>query len=162
MAWYKVHRPTEYYAAYFTGRGEDFDAEPVQGGKEVVKHLMDSIRAKDKKEATQKELSQAETLHIIYEAMQRGVEFLPVDLYKSHSYKFVPEDGKIRMPFSAVKGLGEAAAQSLMDARADGEFISCDDLQNRSGISKSVVESLSALGALGSLPATSQMNLFEM
>ncbi len=162
VAWYKVHRPTEYYAAYFTGRGEDFDAEPVQGGKEAVKRLMDSIRAKDKKEATAKELSQAETLHIVYEAMQRGVEFLPVDLYKSHSYKFVPENGKIRMPFSAVKGLGEAAAQSLMESRKDGEFISCDDLQNRSGISKSVVESLNALGALGSLPATSQMNLFEM
>ncbi len=162
VAWYKVHRPIEYYAAYFTGRGEDFDAEPVMGGKEAVKRLMDSIRAKDKKEATAKELSQAESLHIVYEAMQRGVEFLPVDLYKSHSYKFVPEDGKIRMPFSAVRGLGGAAAQSLMDARADGEYISCDDLQNRSGISKSVVESLGALGALGSLPATSQMNLFEM
>ncbi len=161
VAWYKVHRPVAYYAAYFTGRGEDFDAEPVQGGKEAVKRLMDSIRAKDKKEATAKELSQAETLHIIYEAMQRGVEFLPVDLYRSHSYKFVPEDGKIRMPFSAVKGLGEAAAQALMEAREEGEFISCDDLQNRSGVSKAVVESLSELGALGSLPATSQINLFE-
>ncbi len=161
VAWYKVHRPVEYYAAYFTGRGEDFDAEPVQGGKESVKRLMDSIRAKDKKEATAKELSQAETLHIIYEAMQRGVEFLPVDLYRSHSYKFVPEDGKIRMPFSAVKGLGESAAQSLMEARAEGEFISCDDWQNRAGVSKSVIEALSTLGALGSLPATSQINLFE-
>ncbi len=162
VAWYKVHRPAEYYAAYFTGRGEDFDAEPVQGGRDAVKRLMDSIRAKDKKEATAKELSQAETLHIIYEAMQRGIEFLPVDLYRSHSYKFLMEDGKIRLPFSSVKGLGDSAAQSLMEARADGEFISCDDLQNRSGISKSVVESLSVLGALGSLPATSQMNLFEM
>lgn len=162
VAWYKVHRPAEYYAAYFTGRGEDFDAEPVQAGKEAVKRLMDSIRAKDKKEATAKELSQAETLHIIYEAMQRGIEFLPVDLYRSHSYKFLMEDGKIRLPFSSVKGLGGAAAQSLMEARTDGEFISCDDLQNRSGISKSVVESLSMLGALGSLPATSQMTLFEM
>ncbi len=162
VAWYKVHRPAEYYAAYFTGRGEDFDAEPVQAGKDTVKRLMDSIRAKDKKEATAKELSQAETLHIIYEAMQRGIEFLPVDLYRSHSYKFLMEDGKIRLPFSSVKGLGGAAAQSLMEARTGGEFISCDDLQNRSGISKSVVESLSMLGALGSLPATSQMTLFEM
>ena len=162
VAWYKVHRPAEYYAAYFTGRGEDFDAEPVQQGKAAVKRLMDSIRAKDKKEATAKELSQAETLHVIYEAMQRGVEFLPVDLYKSHSYKFLMEDGKVRLPFSAIRGLGGAAAQSLLDARKGGEYISCDDLQNRSGISKSVLESMRELGVLGALPSTSQMNLFEM
>lgn len=72
------------------------------------------------KEASAKEQSQAETLHVIYEAMQRGIEFLPVDLYKSHSYKFLMEDGKIRLPFSAVKGLGGAAAQGLMDAREEG------------------------------------------
>ena len=160
VAWYKVYRPTAYYAAYFTGRGEDFDAEPVQAGKTAVKRLMDSIRAKDKKETTAKEQSLAETLHVIYEAMQRNVEFLPVDLYRSHSYKFLMEDGKIRLPFTAVKGLGEAAAVSLMEAREDGEYISCEDLQNRSGISKAVVESLRQLGALGSLPETSQMTLF--
>lgn len=160
VAWYKVYRPTAYYAAYFTGRGEDFDAEPVQAGKAAVKRLMDSIRAKDKKETTAKEQSLAETLHVIYEAMQRNVEFLPVDLYRSHSYKFLMEDGKIRLPFTAVKGLGEAAAVSLMEAREDGEYISCEDLQNRSGISKAVVESLRQLGALGSLPETSQMTLF--
>ncbi len=160
VAWYKVYRPTAYYAAYFTGRGEDFDAEPVQAGKAAVKRLMDSIRAKDKKETTAKEQSLAETLHVIYEAMQRNVEFLPVDLYRSHSYKFLMEDGKIRLPFTAVKGLGESAAVSLMEARKEGEYISCEDLQNRSGISKAVVESLRQLGALGSLPETSQMTLF--
>ena len=94
--------------------------------------------------------------------MQRGVEFLPVHLYKSNTYKFLMEDGKIRLPFSAVKGLGGAAAQGLVDAREAGEFISCDDLQNRSGITKAVVESLRQLGVLEALPATSQMNLFEM
>ena len=85
-----------------------------------------------------------------------------MDLYKSHSYKFLMEDGKIRLPFSAVKGLGGAAAQGLMDAREEGPFISCDDLQARSGITKAVVESLRLLGVLDALPATSQMNLFEM
>ena len=162
VAWYKVHRPAEYYAAYFTGRGEDFDAEPVQQGVAAVKRAMDEIRAKDKKEATAKELSQAETLHVIYEAMQRGVEFLPVDLYKSHSYKFLMEDGKVRLPFSSIHGLGTSAAESLMEARKDGEFISCDDLQNRSGVTKAVIESMQKLGVLAALPATSQINLFEM
>ena len=162
VAWYKVHRPVAYYAAYFTGRGEDVDAEFVQGGKTAVKAEMNRIREMEKGEASAKELALADSLHIIYEAMQRGVEFLPVDIYRSHSYKFVPEDGKIRLPFSAVKGLGGAAAESLMAARDDGEFLSRDDLQARSGISKTVMESLGTLGALGALPSSSQMNLFEM
>ncbi len=161
VAWYKVHRPAEYYAAYFTGRGEDFDAEPVQAGKETVKRLMDMLRNKDKKEATAKDQAQAETLHVIYEAMQRGVEFLPVDLYKSHSYKFLMEGGKIRMPFTAVKGLGNAAAESLMKAQEDGEYISCEEIQDRAGISSAVMESLRQLGALEGLPESSQMTLFD-
>lgn len=159
VAWYKVHRPAEYYAAYFTGRGEDFDAEPVAGGKSAVKRLMDDIRGRGK-EASAKEQSQAETLHVIYEAMQRGVEFLPVDLYRSHSHKFLMEEGKIRLPFSSVKGLGGAAAQGLMEAREEGPFISCDDLQARSGITKAVVQSLRDLGVVEGLPETSQMTFF--
>ena len=94
--------------------------------------------------------------------MARGIEYLPVDLYKSHSYKFQMEEGKIRLPFSSVKGLGGAAAQGLMEARDGGEFISCDDLQTRSGVTKAVVESLRQLGALGSLPETSQMTFFGL
>jgi DNA polymerase-3 subunit alpha (Gram-positive type) len=160
VAWYKVHHPTAYYAAYFTGRGEDFDAEPVQAGIDRVKGLMDDIRARGK-EATAKEQNMAEALHVIFEAMLRGVEFLPVDLYKSHWYKFTIEDGKIRLPFSAVSGLGEAAAKSLHEqANPADPFISCDDLQNRTGITKAVVQSLRDLGALDGLPETSQMTFF--
>jgi DNA polymerase-3 subunit alpha (Gram-positive type) len=161
VAWYKVYYPAEYYAAYFTVRSDDFDAEPVVKGKLEVKRQIDSIRSKGK-EATAKEQSQAETLHIVYEAMCRGVVFLPVDLYLSDSYKFLMEDGKIRLPFSSVKGLGKAAAQGIVDAREKGEFISCEDLQTRSGASKSVVESLRGLGALGNLPETSQITFFGM
>ncbi len=160
VAWYKVHHPTAYYAAYFTGRGEDFDAEPVQAGIDRVKELMDDIRARGK-EASQKEQNMAEALHVIFEAMLRGVEFLPVDLYKSHWYKFAVEDGKIRLPFSAVSGLGEAAAKSLHEqADPNDPFISCDDLQNRTGITKAVVQSLRDLGVLDGLPETSQMTFF--
>ena len=103
----------------------------------------------------------AEALHVIYEAMLRGVEFLPVDLYKSHDYKFTMEDGRIRLPFSAVSGLGEAAAKSLHEqANPDDPFISCDDLQNRTGITKAVIQSLKDLGVLDGLPETSQMTFF--
>ncbi len=160
VAWYKVHYPTAYYAAYFTGRGEDFDASPVQEGIDRVKLLMDDIRSRGK-EATQKEQDMAEALHVVFEAMLRGVEFLPVDLYKSHWYQFTVEDNKIRLPFKAVAGLGEAAAKSLYEqANPDDPFISCDDLQNRTGITKAVVQSLKDLGVLGDIPDTSQMTFF--
>ena len=160
VAWYKVHRPAEYYAAYFTGRGEDFDAAPVQQGIDAVKAMMDSIRSRGK-EASAKDQNMADALHVIFEAMLRGVEFLPVDLYKSHWYKFTMEDGRIRLPFSAVAGLGEAAAKSLYQAADPNDpYISCDDLQNRTGISRAVVQSLRDLGVLDGLPDTSQMTFF--
>ncbi len=160
VAWYKVHMPVAYYAAYFTARREDFDAEPVMRGKSAVKNTMDEIRSRGK-EATANEQGLAETLHIVYEAMQRGIPFLPIDLYRSHAYKFIPEDGGIRLPFASMKGLGEPAAIQLKAAcDPQDPFISEDDLQNRSGINKSVSQSLRALGVLGDMPETSQMTFF--
>lgn len=160
VAWYKVHHPVAYYAAYFTGRGEDFDAAVVAGGIQNVKNTMDDIRSRGK-EASQKEQNMAETLHVVYEALLRGVEFLPVDLYKSHWYQFRLEDGKIRLPFSAIAGLGEAAAKSMMEAADPKDpYISCDDLQSRTGITKSVMQSLKDLGVVDGLPDTSQMTFF--
>ncbi len=160
VAWFKVHYPAEYYAAFLTGRGGDFDAATVQGGIDRVKQVMDSIREQGK-EASQKEQDTAELLHVVYEAMLRGVEFLPVDLYKSHWYQFRMEDGKIRLPFSAIDGLGEAAARSLYDeADATDPFISCDELQNRTGITKAVLQSLRELGVTDGIPETSQMTFF--
>jgi len=160
VAWYKVHYPAEYYAAFFTGRGGDFDAATVQAGIDRVKEVMDDIRARGK-EASQKEQDTAEILHVIFEAMLRGVEFLPVDLYKSHSYKFIMEDGKIRLPFTAIAGLGEAAAESMYKAADPKDpYISCDDLQSRTGITKAVLQSLQELGVVAGLPETSQMTFF--
>ncbi len=160
VAWYKVHYPAEYYAAYFTGRGEDFDAAPVQAGIDRVKEMMLDIRQRGK-EASKKEQDMADTLFVIYEAMLRGVEFLPVDLYKSHWYKFTMEDGKIRLPFNSIAGLGEAAARSLQDAAdLNDPYISCDDLQNRTGINKANLQSMQELGVTAGLPETSQITFF--
>jgi len=160
VAWFKVHYPAEYYAAYLTGRGGDFDAATVQAGIERVKQVRDAVRELGK-EATQKEQDTAELLHVVYEAMLRGVEFLPVDLYKSHWYQFQMEDGKIRLPFSAIAGLGEAAAKSMFEqANPEDPYISCDDLQQRTGITKAVLQSLRDLGVVAGIPETSQMTFF--
>ena len=160
VAWYKVHYPAEYYAAYLTGRGGDFDAATVQGGIEAVKQVRDNVRELGK-EASQKEQDTAELLHVVYEAMLRGVEFLPVDLYKSHWYQFRMEDGKIRLPFSAIAGLGEAAAKSMYEQADPADpYISCDDLQQRTGVTKAVLQSLRDLGVVSDIPETSQMTFF--
>ena len=160
VAWFKVHYPAEYYAAFLTGRGGDFDAATVQAGIDTVKLVMDNIREQGK-EASQKDQDTAELLHVVYEAMLRGVEFLPVDLYKSHWYQFRMEDGKIRLPYSAIAGLGEAAAKSMYEqADPSDPYISCDDLQQRTGITKAVLQSLRDLGVTRDIPETSQMTFF--
>ncbi len=161
VGWYKVHRPEAYYAAYFTVRGEDMDAAIVQAGIEKVKYTMDEIRSRGR-DASAKEQSLADMMHVVYEAMLRGIKFLPVDLYKSHSRKYLLEDGALRLPFSSINGLGGAAAEGLMSGRDGEPYFSVDELQERTGISKAIVESLRELGAIGDLPQSSQISFFEM
>ena len=159
LGWYKVHRPVEYYAAYFTVRGEDFDGAVVIGGREAVRRKMSEISMKGK-EASAKEEAAYATLQIVNEMLARGIEVLPVDLYQSDAKKFLVEDGKIRMPFLSLAGVGEAAANSLAEARVKGNYLSVEDLQARSKVSKSVIETLGGAGVLNGLPASSQMTLF--
>ena len=160
LGWYKVHRPVEYYAAYFTVRGEDFDGAIVVKGRDAVRRKMNEISMKGK-EASAKEEAAYATLQIVNEMLARGIEVLPIDLYKSDAKKFLVEDGKIRLPFLSLGGVGEAAANSLADARKSGEkYLSVEDLQARSKVSKSVIETLSQAGVLDGLPESSQMTLF--
>ena len=161
LAWYKIYKPTEYYATYMTVRGEDLDTVAILEGRGAVKQLMNSIVAKGH-DATAKEENMYVAMQVVNEMMARGVEFLPIDLYKSHATIYKLEDGKIRLPFMSMAGTGESAAVALMKARDDGEgeYMSRDDLQQRAGISKSVMETLDACGALEGLPQSTQMSFF--
>ncbi len=160
LGWYKVHRPTEYYAAYFTARSEDFDGLLAMKGIRAVKDEMKAIEGKGNA-ITAKENASYATLQIINEMLARGVKLLPVDLYKSHARVFTIEDGKIRLPFGSLSGIGENAAKNLMEARkSTKEYISIEELQQKTGISKTVTETLSEAGALDGLPLTSQISLF--
>lgn len=159
LGWYKVHKPLEYYASYFTVRGEDFDGALVLKGVDAVNRFMEEIKIKGK-EATAKENSSFATLQIVKEMLARGIEVLPIDLYKSSSYEYLIEDGKIRLPFSSIGGIGENAAKNLEEVRKNGNYISVDDLQTRAKLSKSVIENLDITGALKDLPISSQISLF--
>jgi DNA polymerase-3 subunit alpha (Gram-positive type) len=130
LAWFKIYYKLEYYCAYLTVRGGDVDAESMSKGKDAVKMLLKSIEAKVKEgTASNVEKDRQTIMMIVHEAMARGVEFLPIDIYKSTAHSYVPEDGKIRMPFSALPGVGEAAAEQLANARNDGgpEFSSIEE-----------------------------------
>lgn len=159
LGWYKVHRPIEFYAAYFTARGDDFDAPAAVGGIDMVKLHMQQIKQKGK-DATQKENDTYDMLQIICEMLARGFKVLPVDLYKSDATRYLVEDGALRLPFSSLKGLGPAAAINLHKAAQEGTFLSKDELVQRAGISKSVVDILTEAGALNDLPDSSQMSFF--
>ena len=163
LAWYKVYRPLEYYASYMTVRSEDLETKAILSGRAAVKQRMKEIINKGK-EATAKEEGTYTSLQVVNEMMARGIQFLPVDIYKSHASTYLIEDGKIRLPFSALAGAGGVAAQSLAAARDDGqgEFLSIEDFQERAGVSKSVIAALEDVGAFNSLPKTTQMSLFDL
>ena len=162
LGWYKVHRPLEYYAAYFTVRSDDFDGVTAVKGKEAVFRKMKDLDTKIKnREASQKEEGEFESLQVVNEMLARGISVRPVDLYRSEAKKFVVEEGEIRLPFSSLAGVGEAAAFSLREARdTGGEYISIDDLQARSKVSSAVIDTLREAGALAGLPESSQTTLF--
>ncbi len=163
LAWYKLYRPLEYYATYMTVRGEDIDTVSVLQGRAAVKAKMKEIDEKMKtKQATAKEEGTFTSLQVINEMLARGIEVLPIDIYKSSANKYTIEDGKIRLPFSALSGCGGAAAQGLEDARNDGkgEFLSIEEVQLRSGAPKSIIAALEESGAFSTLPKTTQISFF--
>lgn len=159
LGWFKLYKPLAYYAVYFSTRGEDFDVELVMQGKTAVRERIESLREKGN-ERSKKENDQLDLLYIINEMMCRGLEFLPIDLYRSHASQYLVEDEKIRIPFSALSGIGLAAANGLYEAAQKRDFISIEEFQSRSGASKTVIETLEKLNAFGDLPKSSQMSLF--
>ena len=162
LGWYKIYYPLEYYAAFMTVRGGDLNATIISGGIEAVREKMKEITNKPKELTTAKEESLFTALQVVNEMMARGVEFLPIDLYKSDARVYKIEDGKIRLAFSALEGTGEVAADSLQAARDDGEgeYISVEDLQRRASISSAVITALRNAGALESLPDSTQISFF--
>ena len=159
LCWYKVHRPLEFYCAYFTARPDDVDVPTILKGKQAVKDYMAMIKMKGR-DAAKKELDVFNNMLIFNEMMERGIEILPIDLRKSHAVKYIPENGKMRLPFGALSGVGTNAAVAVYEAAQKGDFLSKEEFQIEAGVSKTVIEALKNVGALDELPDTNQMTLF--
>ena len=161
IAWFKVNHPLAFYAAYFYRRSQKggFDAALMTNGLESVKANINAID--NNENATDKDQDLLTTMEVVYEFYLRGLDFLPIDLYKSHAIKFLIEDGKIRPPFVAISGLGENAALDLMRGREGREFLSVEEVAIACPkVSKTHMQMLKDAGAFGSMPETNQVSLF--
>ncbi|MBQ6173434.1 MAG: PolC-type DNA polymerase III [Clostridia bacterium] len=159
VAWFKLHYPAAYYAAYFTVRGDGFDASTMLIDPDTCRERIRAVREADTK-ASAREKEQVTALELVLEMRMRGLRFLPVDLYKSDVKKFLIEDGNLRCPFTSLPGLGEAAAIPIAEARKNGPFLSVEDLQQRAHVGAGITDLLQAHGSLQGLSATSQISMF--
>ncbi|MFC4077868.1 PolC-type DNA polymerase III [Salinithrix halophila] len=159
IAWFKVHRPIEYYATYFTVRADDFDVEVVLKGADAVKKTIQEVEEKGVT-ASPKEKGLLTVLESVREVLARGLKFRKVDLYHSHATHFIVDGDSLIPPFSSVAGIGANAARNIVEAREGGEFLSIEDLSKRSRISSAVVDVLRRLGCLEGLPESNQLSLF--
>ena len=159
IAWFKVHMPKAYYTAFFSIRADEFDSDVMIHGKEKVKNKMKEIELQGNN-ATTKDKNMYSVLEIVLEMYERGIKFLPIDLYKSHSTKFIMEEDGIRPPLNSIPGLGTVAAEGINDAKKEGKFMSIDDLQIKSKVGKSVIELLEKAGCLVGMSKSNQISLF--
>lgn len=160
IAWFKVHKPAAYYTAYYTIRADEFDSDIMCYGVERVKNKMKEIDLQGNS-ATTKDKNMYAILELVLEMYERGITFLPIDLYESHATKFKMEsDTEIRPPLNSVPGLGTVAAEGIDEAKKDGKFMSIDDMKIRSKIGKSVIELLDKVGCLKGMSQSNQMSLF--
>ena len=162
IAWFKVHKPLAFYSAYFSVRAKGFDASCMIKGDAVC---LDKIRELHRKDVD-KTISAAEkdtqtTLEVCHEFYKRGFIFEPMDVYKSDATKFIVTEKGLIPPFTSMPGIGEQAALNIVEERKKGRFLSAEELSVRCPkVSKSVIELLGEIGALGSMPRSTQISLF--
>lgn len=161
IAWFKVHIPKAYYAAYFTIRAKAFDAEFMIFGKEKVKQKMKEIDVMGNG-AAPKDKDMYDDLELVLEMYERGIKFLPIDLYKSHATRFLVEEDGLRPPINSISGMGTVAAEGIFNAAQEKSFISIEDVRKRAKIGNSGIDLLKKFDCLKGLPESDQMSLFDV
>ncbi|RKJ77856.1 PolC-type DNA polymerase III [Butyricicoccus sp. 1XD8-22] len=162
IAWFKVHIPLAFYAAYFSIRAKGFDASCMIKGDAVAVAKYKELRGKE----NDKTISNAEkdtmtTLEVCHEFYKRGFRFEPMDVYKSDATKFLVAENGLIPPFTSMPGIGEQAALGIVSERENGRFLSSEELSIRCPkVSSAVIELLGQIGALGDMPKSTQVSLF--
>ncbi|MEZ4357023.1 MAG: PolC-type DNA polymerase III [Eubacteriales bacterium] len=158
IAYYKVHCKREFYAAYFTVRADNFSADMISGGENGVIAKIRRLENMGNLNAMQK--SQLTILEVIQELYERGLGFLPVDLKKSKAKEFIIEGDYLRLPFISIENLGENAANNIIKAREEAEFISIEDLRQRAKMTSASIEKMHKYGCLIDMPEENQLSFF--
>lgn len=162
IAWFKVHIPLAYYAAYFSIRAKAFDAEYMIFGKEKVREKMKEISLQGN-DAAPKDKDMYDDLEIVLEMYERGFKFLPIDLYKSDWDKFKVEDDALRPPLNSISGMGNVAAEAIFNAvHEETPISSIDNLKKRAKIGNSAVDLLRKFGCLNGLSESDQVSFFDV
>ena len=161
IAYCKVHYPLAYYAAYFSIRAAEFDANEIAKGKAHIKSKIAALeKSTGKNSDSKKDEEELAVLQLAHEMLLRGFKFERVDLYKSDADKFIMLENSLLPPLGSLVGVGQIAAKSIVEARKDGEFLSIEDLRTRAGINKTAISVLQEHGCLKGLDETNQMTLF--
>jgi DNA polymerase-3 subunit alpha (Gram-positive type) len=158
-AYYKVYYPIQFYAAYFSVRGEDFDLECCCQGYGAILKRLNEIEEKGF-QASAKEKNMVSILEMALEMTARGFSFKPIDLYRSDDTRFIIDGDSLIAPFSAIQGIGVNAAKNIKKAREEGEFLSVEDFRMRAKATKTVMEILASYGCFRNLPESNQLSLF--
>lgn len=161
IAWFKVHIPKAYYSVYFSIRAKAFDAEFMIFGKEKVKEKMKEIELLGN-DAAPKDKDMYDDLELVLEMYERGIKFLPIDLYKSHATKFLVEGDCLRPPINCISGMGTVAAESIYNAAREEPFSSIEDLKKRAKIGNVAIDSLKKFDCLKGLPESDQISFFDV
>ncbi|HAN21318.1 MAG: hypothetical protein A2Y15_07250 [Clostridiales bacterium GWF2_36_10] len=158
IGWFKVYKPVAFYASYFTVKSDSFDGQLVMEGGNAIRKKLEEYESIP--EQTAKDEDTIVFLQIAAEMVARGIEFLPVDIYKSEAFAFVPEDGKVRLPLCALNGLGETAAQNIYNAIKNSTATTLEELKTVASLNKNVVDLLLQNNCLGGLPISDQISMF--
>lgn len=161
IAYCKINYPLAYYAAYFGIRADAFSYEIMCQGKEKLQYYIDDYNRRSDS-LSKKEQDTMKDMHIVQEMYARGLEFLPLDIYRARATKFQIIDGKLMPPLSSIDGMGDKAAEAVEEASKDGPYLSRDDFRQRTKASKTVIDYMAELGLLAGLPESNQLSLFEM
>ena len=165
IAYYKIHYPLAYYAAYFSVRASGFSYEVMCRGRDVIeeelaryKKITDdpSVKMTSKQENTLRDLKIAQEMHA------RGYEFMPIDIFRADAHKCLIIDDKIMPRLDCIDGLGDKAADQVTEAVKDGKFLSIDDFCDRTHVSRTVADHMTELGILAALPQSNQLSLFDI